>query len=70
MSGDGECVGAQRSLSARIVEMDDGAVVLDHVDFLNALNLIHSEFLQCRLQLLVIRGRSLVHDLLLSSWSS
>ena len=45
--------------------MDDVAILLHHVDLLNARDVVHSQLFQVALQLLVIRGR-LVHHLLLS----
>lgn len=67
MTGDGECVGRQRGLRFRIVEMDDGAVLADHVHLLNARNIVDRHFLQRRLQLLVVGGSRLVDDLLLAA---
>lgn len=65
--GDGECVGRQRRLRLRIVEMDDGTVVTDHVHLLDARNRVHRQLLQRRLQLLVIGGGRLVDNLLLAT---
>lgn len=70
MSGDGERVGSEGSLGAWVVEVQHGAVVLDEVHLLDALDLIHSQFLQRRLQLLIIGCSGLVDDLLLASGSA
>jgi len=53
-----------------IVEMNDGAIVLDHVDFLNAGNVGHRQLFQVALKLFVIHCGRLVHNLLLPSSSS
>ena len=42
-------------------EVDDVAVILEHVDFLDALDRLHVHLLQRRLQLLVICAGRLVH---------
>jgi hypothetical protein len=38
--GDGEGVGSQAGLHLRVVEVDHGTVVLDHVHFLNARDVV------------------------------
>lgn len=43
--------------------MDDIAILLEHVDFLNGLDGLHVHLLECGLQLLVVRGRCLVNAL-------
>ena len=65
VAGDGESVGSQRSLHFGVVEVDDGSVILEHVDLLNAGDVVHSQLLQRTLQLLVVRGGRAVHHLLL-----
>lgn len=45
VTGDGESVGLQGSLSAWVVEVDDSCVVLENVDFFDSLDRVHSEFL-------------------------
>ena len=40
MPGDGESVGCQGGLDLGVVEVDDRAVVLDHVDLLNARDVV------------------------------
>lgn len=66
-SGHRERVGGHGSLHLRVVEVDDSSVLFDHVDFLNARNVGDGQLLQVALQLLVVRGGGLVHDLLLPS---
>lgn len=66
VTGNGECVGGQRSLRLGIVEVDDRAVVLDHVDLLDAGDHVDGQLLQQRLQLLVVGGGGRVHNLLLA----
>ncbi len=46
--------------------MDDVSVSFEHVDLLNSLDGLDVELLECRLQLLVIHPRALVHLLDLS----
>lgn len=50
--------------------MDDVAVALEHVDLLDALDGLHVELLECRLELLVVGAGSLVDLLDLASRSS
>lgn len=70
MASDGENIARERCLSFGIIEMDDRAVVLDQVDFLNAGNIIYCELLQSRLQFLVVGCGCLVDNLLLATWST
>ncbi len=44
LSSDCKRVGSERCLHLRIVEVDDGAVILDHVDLLDAGNRVHLKF--------------------------
>lgn len=46
----GESVRLQGSLCAWITEVDDRSIVLEDIDFFDALDWVHSEFLQCGLQ--------------------
>ncbi len=41
MTGDSEGVGSQGGLHLGIVEVDDSAVILDHVHLLNARDVVH-----------------------------
>ena len=41
MAGDGEGVGGEAGLHLGVVEVDHGAVVLDHVDLLNARDVVN-----------------------------
>ena len=50
--------------------MDDGAVVLDHVNLLNARDVVDRKLLEAALELLVIGGGRAVDDLLLPPASS
>ena len=54
----------QHCLEARLTlwrrEVNDIAITLEHVDLLDSLNWLHVEFLQRRLQLLVIGASALV----------
>jgi hypothetical protein len=43
--------------------VDDVAVLLEHVDFLNGLDGLHVHLLECGLELLVVGGRRLVNTL-------
>ena len=63
VAGDCEGVCGERGLHLGVVEVDDGAVVLDHVDLLDARDRVHRQLLQRRLQPLVVRRRSSVHNL-------
>ena len=60
-----ERVGGQRGLHLRVVEVDHGAVVLDHVDLFDARDGVHGQLLQRGLQLLVVGRGGPVHHLLL-----
>merc|ERR1719310_896982 len=53
-----ESVGLHSSLHLWVHEVDDGAVLLEHVDLLDARNLVAAQALQLRLHLLVIGGVS------------
>merc|ERR1719427_2469152 len=70
VSGDRERVGSERGLDTRVVEMQDGAVIADHVHFLDVRDRVHSQFLQRRLKFLVVGCCGLVNDLLLSAGCS
>ena len=50
MAGDCECVGGERGLHLGVVEVDDGAVVLDHVHLLDSGDRVDRELLERRLQ--------------------
>ena len=63
VAGDCEGVCGERGLHLGVVEVDDGAVVLDHVDLLDARDRVHRELFQRRLQPLVVRRRGPVHNL-------
>ena len=63
VAGDCEGVSGERGLYLGVVEVDDGAVVLDHVDLLDARDRVHGQLLKRRLQPLIVRRRSPVHNL-------
>lgn len=67
MSGDREYVARERRLRFWIVEMNDRSIVLDKIDLLDTGDVVDGELLQSRLQLLVVGGGCLMHDLLLTS---
>jgi len=67
MTRDGKRVRRQRGLGLRIVEVDDGAIVLDDVHLLDAGNCVYRQLLERRLQLLVVGGGRGVDDLLLAA---
>lgn len=46
MSGDGKSVGCKGCLDLRVVEVNDGAIIFKHVDFLNARDIVDCEFLK------------------------
>ena len=50
MAGDCEGVCGERGLHLGVVEVDDGAVVLDHVDLLDAGDRVDRKLLERRLQ--------------------
>ena len=64
VAGDCEGVCGERGLHLGVVEVDDGAVVLDHVHLFDARDRVHRELLQRRLQALVVRRRRPVNNLL------
>ena len=41
VSGNGECVGTKRGLHLRVVKVNDGAVVFDHVNLLDSGDRVH-----------------------------
>jgi len=65
VTSDGEGVGRQGSLRLGVVEVNHREVILDDVDLLDARDSAHRQLLEGALQLLVVGGRRLVHDLLL-----
>lgn len=67
MTSDGKRVGGQRCLCLWIIKMDNSAIALDHVDLFDARNGVHADFLQYRLQFLVVGAWCLVQHLLLAS---
>ena len=73
MASDGKSVGCKRSLDFGVVEVDDGAVILEHVHLLYSWYVVDSQLLEGALELLVVSGGSPVHHLLLPpgrSWAS
>jgi len=70
MTRDGERVRRKRGLGLRVVEVDDGAIVLDDVHLLDAGDRVHRQLLQGRLQLLVVGGGRGVDNLLLAAGGS
>jgi len=54
LSDDDESVGGEGSQNFRFLELDDGVIILEHVDFTNFRKRVNIELLNGSLELLVI----------------
>merc|ERR1719282_1367398 len=66
-SGDDEGVGSHGDLSLRLLEVDDGAILVEQVDLIDARDLVETHLAQGDLELLVVASSLLVDSLSLSA---
>merc|ERR1711953_1603472 len=67
VSADDEGVGGHGDLSLRLLEMDDGSILVEKVDLIDARDLVETHLAQGDLELLVVASSLLVDSLSLSA---